>query len=116
MHKKEKKDLFLQNYVNSCGHVAEALIATKIGHSTYYNWLDPKQKEYDKDFAEAIKLADMSFCEKVESKVWEKINSGSDLWMHRYLQSHCPERWKCRDDEEGGITGKIQLEITRKIV
>jgi hypothetical protein len=116
MHKKEKKDLFIQNYNNSMGAVAVSLLASKIPKSSYYNWLDPKQKEYDPEFAEAIAIADMRFCELVENQVWKKIKEGSDLWLYRYLQSHCPERWKVKHDEEEDLSGTIKLEITRKII
>jgi hypothetical protein len=117
MHKKEKKDLFLQNYINSFGKVAVSCLASKVSKSTYHNWRNPKEKEYDKDFDDAITMADLSFCEAVEEEVWKKIKNGSDLWMFRYLRNHCPERWKRdHEDEEGNVTGTIKLDITRKII
>lgn len=117
MHKKEKKDLFLQNYLASMGQVAKSLLASKISKSTYYNWLDPKQKEYDAELVEAITLADLSFCEVVEDEVWKKIRNGSDLWMYRYLRAHMPSRWhRDTEDEDGNLTGTVKLEITRKII
>lgn len=116
MHKKQKKDLFLQNYVNSFGHVSKSCMASKIGRSTFYNWINPKEKEYDKDFADAVSLADASFVEIVEDEVWKKIKDGSDLWMWRYLTTHSPERWKASESDEQVHTGTIQLKVDRKII
>ena len=117
MHKKEKKDLFLQNYIASMGKVAVSCIASKIGHSTFYNWRDPKCKEYDKDFCDALAMADLSFCEAVEEEVWKKIKNGSDLWMYRYLRANAPDKWKS-DSAENTVehTGTLKLEIDRKII
>lgn len=117
MHKKEKKDEFLKIYWATMGKITKACIATKVSRATFYNWLDPKQKEYDEQFSDAIKMADLSFIEMCEEQVWKKIESGSDLWLWRYLRNHAPERWKMDNQESSQVhSGVVKLEIDRKII
>ena len=97
------------------GAIGTSCRAAKVGITSFFLWQNPKEGEYDPDFAEAIKMADLAFVEMVEAEVWKKIRSGSDIWLWRYLQTHCKEKWSLQsDDDMGKFSGQVKLEIVRK--
>ena len=107
MGKADLKAKFLEGFKTSFGQISNTCLSLKIDRTTFYNWMDK-----DEDFRKAIETLKGSFVEFVESKVKEKINSGSDYWLKEWLRTHSSE-WRGPEVE---ATGKIELTLNRHIM
>lgn len=110
--KKNKKLEFLRVYEATFGQVSAACKLAGCSLGSFYNW-----RKEDIDFNEAVTLLDNGFLEYVENKVKEKIDSGNDVWIWRWLKAHNPTKWfdEVRNSGTQTQTGGWKLEIVRKI-
>jgi hypothetical protein len=86
-------------------------MAIGVSREAYYKWM-----REDEDFKQTIDALNESFIEKVESKLMEKINEGSDVWIWRYLKAHRPLVWKEEIKSNQLHQGTIKFEVVNKTI
>jgi hypothetical protein len=85
----------------------------QMNRATYYKWL-----ENDPEFKATIETVDHSFVDFVESKILEKIKTGSDYWLKQWLVvgPGRSDRWKQPEVAPTQLAGSLNLVVERKTI
>lgn len=108
MKRSIKKEKFLKALVECNGNISKACMSIQLVRQDYYDWL-----KNDPNFVEELNQLHEGMKDLIEEKVLEKINSGSDLWMDKWLVAKAADRgWgKAKTEHEGNINVVIKKEI-----
>lgn len=106
--KNAKKELFIKSFLANGFNISKACEESKVGRTTYYDWMDN-----DKEFADAIEEAQEKLIDSVEDALYGKILDGDTTSIIFFLKTKAKKRGYVEKQE---IDSNIDMNVHAKVI